>query len=85
MRSVAITEFKAKCLSILEGVARSGESVLVLKHGKPLARVLSATEDGGRYPQDTLAGTVETTGDVVGPVLPAGTWGVHARKATRAR
>ncbi|MDQ3032741.1 MAG: type II toxin-antitoxin system Phd/YefM family antitoxin [Myxococcota bacterium] len=73
MRTVAITEFKARCLSLLEDVARTGEPLVVTKRGKPLARVIPSGPDV-KYPQDTLAGTVEIVGDVVAPVFAAGAW-----------
>lgn len=33
------TQFKAQCLAILAEVAASGETIVVTKHGKPLACV----------------------------------------------
>jgi len=74
MKSVAVTEFKAHCLSLLEDVARTGEPLVVTKRGKPLARVIPSATTPARYPQDTLAGTVTIIGDVVGPVLPPSAW-----------
>lgn len=74
MKPVAVTEFKARCLSLLEDVARTGESLVVTKRGKPLARIVPTSVDHGGRPQDSLFGTVETIGDVVSPVVPAGRW-----------
>jgi prevent-host-death family protein len=85
MKSVPITEFKAKCLAILEGVAQTGEPVVVLKRGKPIARVTSAASGAERYPQDSLHGTVETVGDIVSPVLPPGAWSALATAPPRGR
>jgi antitoxin (DNA-binding transcriptional repressor) of toxin-antitoxin stability system len=34
MKAIAVNEFKARCLAILEDVARTGESVVVSKHGR---------------------------------------------------
>jgi prevent-host-death family protein len=74
MKSIAITEFKAHCLALLEDIARTGEPLLVTKRGKPLARVVPSVDAGSLYPQDSLAGTVTILGDVVGPILPASAW-----------
>lgn len=73
MKTVAITEFKAQCLALLEDVATTGEPLVVTKRGKPLARVIpsGATE---MYPQETLAGTVEILGDVLAPAVSPGEW-----------
>ena len=73
MKSIAVTAFKARCVSLLEDVARTGEPLLVTKRGKPLARVVASGECGAR-PQVSLAGTVTVVGDLIGPVLPASAW-----------
>ena len=76
MKSIAITEFKAHCLALLEDVARTGEPVVVTKRGKPLARVVPNGGARAKYPQRSLVGTVTIIGDVISPVLPAGAWNV---------
>lgn len=74
MRSIRASEFKAKCLAILDEVNRTGEPVTILKRGKPVARLVPPTANQGRYPQETLRGTVKFLGDIVEPVLPADVW-----------
>lgn len=74
MKSIAVTEFKARCLSLLEDVARTGEPLVVTKRGKPLARVVASGGADAVYPQSRLSGTVTVHGDVLGPVLPADAW-----------
>lgn len=78
MKSVAISIFKARCLALLEDVARTGEPLLVTKRGKPLARVTPGDHSRSRSPQDTLRHTVETLGDVIAPAVPPSTW--HAAR-----
>lgn len=74
MRTVNATEFKARCLAILDDVAETGEIVTVLKHGRPVARLVPALPVDEGHPQDGLAGTVEFLGDVIGPVLEPEVW-----------
>ena len=74
MQSINISEFKAKCLAVLEEIARTGEGVTILKRGKPIAQVLPATPRRSAYPQLDLRGTVEVLGDIVAPALPASHW-----------
>ncbi|HET7506290.1 MAG TPA: type II toxin-antitoxin system Phd/YefM family antitoxin [Kofleriaceae bacterium] len=74
MKSVAISTFKAQCLSLLEDVARTGKPLLVTKRGKPLARLTAADQSGARSPQDTLRHTVETVGDIVTSAIPLEAW-----------
>ena len=74
MKSVAVSEFKAHCLSLLEDVARTGEPLLVTKRGKPLARVTPSGNVDAARPQDTLRGSVSYEGDLLEPVLPPEAW-----------
>lgn len=74
MRSIRASEFKAKCLAILDEVEQTGEPVTILKRGRPVARLVPPELGQRKYPQHALFGTVEILGDVVEPVLPAGDW-----------
>lgn len=74
MKSIAISEFKARCLALLEDVARTGETLLVTKRGKPLARVSPGSNSNAPSPQDTLHGSVEILGDITEPVVAARGW-----------
>ena len=74
MKEINASEFKAKCLSLLDEIARTGEGMTVLKHGKPVAQVLPALPRDKGYPQETLKDTVEILGDVISPVLPSESW-----------
>ena len=73
MKSVNASEFKAKCLAILDEVARTGQGLTILKRGKPVAQLLPVYRKKG-YAQMALKGTVEIVGDVLSPVLPANAW-----------
>jgi prevent-host-death family protein len=52
-RSIPASEFKAKCLALLDEVAEKGQPLVVTKRGKPVARVLPVEEPR------SLLGTVE--------------------------
>jgi prevent-host-death family protein len=41
-RVMSASQFKAKCLAVLDEVASSGATVVVTKRGKPVARVVPA-------------------------------------------
>jgi prevent-host-death family protein len=66
--------FKARCLALLDDVARTGEAITILKRGRPVAQVVPVVPRQGQRPQDTLFGTVEVLGDVIEPVLPPDSW-----------
>ena len=80
MRKLKAAEFKAKCLAVLDEVDRTGEPVTILKRGRPVARLVPAAPASARFPQDTLAGTVEVRGDILSPVLPASVWTATRRR-----
>jgi prevent-host-death family protein len=76
--TLSVTEFKAKCLAVLERVRSTGETVIITKRGVVIAHV---SPPGGRTPRrklETLAGSVKIQGDILGPVLPAAAWEVEA-------
>lgn len=74
MKTVGASEFKAKCLAILDEINRSGETLIITKRGRPVARLNPAAQGTSQYPQSELRGTVELLGDVVEPPLPPETW-----------
>ncbi len=79
MIKINASDFKARCLAILDDVRDTGERVVILKRGRPVAELSRVTGDGERYPQTELEGTVVTVGDVLGPVLPEEHWDSHQR------
>jgi prevent-host-death family protein len=38
-RTITASRFKAQCLALLDEVAASGETIVITKRGKPVARV----------------------------------------------
>ena len=78
MKTLPASEFKARCLAVLDEVEKTGEPVLILKRGRPVARLVPPVLEGGRFPQEKLVGTVEIVGDIIEPVLPAADW--HAER-----
>jgi prevent-host-death family protein len=83
MKSIAISQFKTHCLSLLDDVARTGQPLLVVKRGKPLARVLPSSSAGTDHPQSTLRGTVTYLGDVIEPTVPVVAWASRLPKTKK--
>ena len=66
-RSIKASEFKAKCLGLIEEIANTGESLIVTKRGKPLVRVIpdrSKTKNAFGI----LKGHIKITGDIISPI-----------------
>lgn len=83
MRTMTVTDFKAHCLAVLDEIERTGDTVVLLRRGKPIARVTGTRAAPDARPQDALRGTVETIGDLVSPALPAEAWDAVGRPRRR--
>jgi prevent-host-death family protein len=66
---LAVSEFKARCLEILEGMRDSGHELVLTKHGVPIARVVPVTSQP-RPLRGLLKGELEILGDIVHTDLP---------------
>lgn len=66
MKTISATEFKAKCLQLLDEVQRTGEELVISKRGKAVARVVAEKQD---KPWLALRGTGAFSGDPFAPVL----------------
>jgi prevent-host-death family protein len=77
MRTINATEFKAKCLAILDEVSETGEVLTILKHGRPVAQLVPPAPQSADFPQMALEGTIEFLDDVVAPAVEAGEWEVE--------
>lgn len=40
MRTVKASEFKAKCLKLMDDVQQSGEGIIITKNGKPVSKLV---------------------------------------------
>ena len=74
METINASDFKARCLAILDRVQETGERVVILKRGRPVAELSPVSRTEADYPQLELKGTVTVTGDIVGPAVPEEDW-----------
>jgi prevent-host-death family protein len=61
-RSIAVREFEAKCISLVEEVAATGEPVILTKAGEPIAKLVPFKASR------PLIGSVVWEGDIVSPI-----------------
>jgi len=67
MHTIQASEFKAKCLALMDTVASTGETLVVTKNGKPVAELRPYS--GGRVDSPFgLHPELEIRGDVVAPL-----------------
>ena len=75
MQEVAISEFKAKCLALLEQVYKTKKPIRVTRFGKPVADVVPpapAAEQADWL--GSLADTMDIVGDIISPVIEDTDW-----------
>jgi len=77
MIEVSISEFKAKCLALLERVRKTKQPLRVTRHGKPVAEIVPPTAelDRGQWIA-SMQGSAETLGDIVSPATDEDDWEV---------
>jgi prevent-host-death family protein len=66
LMNISASAFKAHCLRLLDQVARTGEELVILKRGRPVARLVPA-RDG--KPWLALRGRGAFTGDPFASVV----------------
>ena len=64
-RIVSATEFKAKCLALLDEVAEGSAAITITKRGRPVARLGPVRKKAWKSPEGLLAGKIEIVGDIV--------------------
>ena len=75
MKEVAISEFKAKCLSLLDQVQKTKKPILVTRFGKPVAEVIPASPKAiaGDW-IGSMKDTMKIVGDIVSPANEESDW-----------
>lgn len=70
MEEVAISEFKAKCLALLERVRQTKKPLRITRFGKPVAEVVPPSPEAGRNDWiGSMKNSMEILGDIVSPVI----------------
>ncbi len=73
MEEVAISEFKAKCLALLEQVQKTKRPIRVTRRGKPIADVVPPAPAANRDWLGSIT-DMEILGDIVSPVMENEDW-----------
>lgn len=68
MNLIQASEFKAKCLALMDEVARTGKSIVVTKNGRPVAELRPYRAPRAKSPFGLHEGEGEILGDIVSPV-----------------
>jgi prevent-host-death family protein len=63
MRTISAAEFKARCLTLMDDVGSTGETLLITKRGKPVAKLVPAAKENREF-IGRLKGVIEIVGDL---------------------
>ncbi len=66
--TIPATRFKAQCLSILDTVQRERTTLVISKHGKPVAKLMPIEPASSRPLHGFMRGTAREIGDIVAPL-----------------
>ena len=66
-RTIKASEFKAKCLKLMDEVAETGEEIIITKNGKPVAK-LTAHREKPKSLYGLGRGRMKIIGDIISPI-----------------
>ncbi len=67
VRTISASEFKAKCLGLMDEVAETGEEIVITKRGNPVARLVPSRERF-KAPFGFYKDRMEILGDIISPI-----------------
>ena len=76
MREVAISEFKAKCLALLDQVEKTKKPIRITRRGKPVAEVVPPTPARSNDWIGSMKDEMEILGDLIAPASDEDDWEV---------
>jgi prevent-host-death family protein len=70
IQEVAISEFKTKCLSLLEEVSKTRTPLRVTRRGKAIADVVPISPQAAeRSWIGSMSGSIDIVGDIIAPII----------------
>ena len=76
MKEVAISEFKAKCLSLIAEMQKTKEPLRVTRRGEPVAEIIPPTPKRESNLLGFMKGRGKILGDIVSPAADPDEWEV---------
>ena len=76
MKEVAISEFKAKCLSLIDQVQKTKKPIRITRRGQPVAEVVPPSHVRSAQWIGSMQGKSKILGDIVSPASDESDWEV---------
>lgn len=67
MRTIKASEFKAKCLQLMDEVAETGEAVVITKNGQPMSQLVPYRKKPATL-YGALKGSITIEGNIISPL-----------------
>lgn len=74
MKEIGASEFKARCLAIIDDVATTGSPVVIRKRGRPVAELIRYAGGDEEFPQHSLKASTHIVTEIETPVVPPDDW-----------
>lgn len=68
--------FKARCLAVMDEVRAKRQSVVITKHGKPVAKLVPVDGEEDDF-FNSMRGKAQIVGDILEPVVPLEDWNLE--------
>ena len=68
MKTMGISQFKSHALKILDQVAKTQETIVITKRGKPLAQIVPYRNSDLKHQPGKLADTLVFEKDIISPL-----------------
>ena len=76
MKTMAAGNFKTHCLAVIDEVNAKHETVVITKHGKPMAKLVPVVEEPDSI-FGFMRGKGKIVGDLVEPIFSADEWDIE--------
>lgn len=67
MKTIKASDFKARCLRLMDEVDKTGEAIVITKNGRPISKLVPIHSRPAKL-FGALQGTVKIRGDIIGPI-----------------
>ena len=76
MKKVTVSEFRAKCNSIISRVQKTKMPVQITRFGKPIADIVPLSAAGSKDWMESMKGQIKIVGDILSPAIDPVDWEV---------
>jgi len=84
MKTMSVSEFKARCLKVMDQVQRTRKAVVITKKGRPVVKLVPAQPAADDF-LGKLSGLMKIVGNITEPLDDAEVWDAPRNPSRRPR